>query len=846
MSSCRATSFYLAPGVLRYFKDHTLAAVLPDGSWVAIKHRGDIARLKQEHPLWDGTVLCGRRGRGGLGELRSHIAADGSTVEVWHINDRIIEGRRPENAAVYALHKWAVTGDTQAVGGVRQLIETIAPGAPKSVRSALREAAERGEHHAVDVVAAAWRAGLMRNPDQIVELLKHSRIPFRSIPDPRLEQLLAGVVATGRNVDALAFIASMIDGSQMLDAGARRLLAEDATTTPAILQVLAMDTSVTVRIAVAENPNTPVATLELLAHDAYGFVRQSVADNPNTTARVLGLLALEEDEDMRHSVARHLNTPSVDLELLGHDTNTYIRMDVARNPNTPVAILELLARDHDYDVRVRVAEHPNTTATALEQLVREGDEEMRVLVARHLNTPVSVLEQLVGEEEEAEVCVADNPNTTAAVLELLAGSSAVVVRCHVARRSDAPAALLEQLAKDEDSHVVENVAGNPNAPVSVLEQLSTYRSTFVQAQVAGNPNTPVSVVEELLQSRNGMIRMAVAKSLNTTSATLEQLAKDSDNDVRSRVAGNPNTPGATLERLAQDWDDGVRSRVAENPNTPAAALEQLRDDENSQVQTLSIGNPNTSASDLDALAHGTVRARMAVAMHPNTPVATLEQMAQDSHEHVRQRVAENPNTPSDTVAQLTRNTVVLDGVQARRGDDHDDRYEYQAVKNNTLLELNTTTDLLYDVLAQYGAPAVDYPQTISDVRELGRANAQFGFADDTLKLRHTLAESTVTIENTVLTPRVISSPRALTENANYMGNCTAGYESYIRNNESLIIALDDKTTPQGDTVYNVEIQRGESGRWDTIGEINSRFNNGVTDEEEGAIKTRVAAILQSM
>jgi hypothetical protein len=338
--------------------------------------------------------------------------------------------------------------------------------------------------------------------------------------------------------------------------------------------------------------------------------------------------------------------------------------------------------------------------------------------------------------------------------------------------------------------------------------------------------------------------MAVAKSLNTTSATLEQLAKDSDNDVRSRVAGNPNTPGATLERLAQDWDDGVRSRVAENPNTPAAALEQLRDDENSQVQTLSIGNPNTSASDLDALAHGTVRARMAVAMHPNTPVATLEQMAQDSHEHVRQRVAENPNTPSDTVAQLTRNTVVLDGVQARRGDDHDDRYEYQAVKNNTLLELNTTTDLLYDVLAQYGAPAVDYPQTISDVRELGRANAQFGFADDTLKLRHTLAESTVTIENTVLTPRVISSPRALTENANYMGNCTAGYESYIRNNESLIIALDDKTTPQGDTVYNVEIQRGESGRWDTIGEINSRFNNGVTEAEQRAIETRVAELLQ--
>ena len=379
MSSCRATSFYLAPGVMRYFKDYTLAAVLPDGSWVEIKHRGDIARLKQEHPLWGGTVLCGPRGRGGLRELRSDIAEDGRSVEVWDINHRIIEGRRPENAAVFALHKWVVTGDTQAVGGVRQLIEVVAHGAPRSVRNALEAAALRGEHHAVDVVAAAWRAGLLRNPDQIVELLKHPRIPFRSVPDPRLEQLLRGVVATGRNIDAVVFISGMIDGSHMLDAGTGQLLARDVTTSSVVLHVLALDGNYETRKEVACNPNTPGDTLLLLAKD--------------------------EQESVRRYVVQNLNTPSVALLQLAKDENEYVRRDVARNPNTPAAALFQLSQDGSKDVMREVAKNPNTSAAVLEQLATCAVSQMsdgwgdasygvRNVVAGNPNTPVAILEQL--------------------------------------------------------------------------------------------------------------------------------------------------------------------------------------------------------------------------------------------------------------------------------------------------------------------------------------------------------------------------------------------------------------------------------------------------------------------
>jgi len=345
----------------------------------------------------------------------------------------------------------------------------------------------------------------------------------------------------------------------------------------------------------------------------------------------------------------------------------------------------------------------------------------------------------------------------------------------------------------------------------------------VRLAMAGNLNTPVTILEQLAKDGDSRVRRGVAENHNTPVAVLEQLATsawdaggnpafdgDSYGGARSAVARNPNTPVTILEQLAKDEDEYVRGAVGQNPNTPVAVLEQLAKDEIANV-------------------------RAYVARNLNTPVTVLEQLVKDEEAYVRSASKQNQSIP---VERLTGTTL------ARRSGVHDDQYEYHAIESGIPFELRTTADLAYNTLVQYGAPAVDYPDVITSVRDVGRANAPFGFADDTLKLRHTLAESTVTVEDTVLTPRVISSPRALTENANYMGNCTAGYEHHIRDNESLIIALDDKTTPQGATVYNVEIQRGESGRWDTIGEINSRFNSGVSDAEYRTIEAQVAELLQ--
>ena len=57
MSRCRATSFYAAPGQLRYFADHTVAARHPrTGAFVAFTHRRDIEQFTAAHPDWDGCA----------------------------------------------------------------------------------------------------------------------------------------------------------------------------------------------------------------------------------------------------------------------------------------------------------------------------------------------------------------------------------------------------------------------------------------------------------------------------------------------------------------------------------------------------------------------------------------------------------------------------------------------------------------------------------------------------------------------------------------------------------------------------------------------------------------------
>ena len=120
---------------------------------------------------------------------------------------------------------------------------------------------------------------------------------------------------------------------------------------------------------------------------------------------------------------------------------------------------------------------------------------------------------------------------------------------------------------------------------------------------------------------------------------------------------------------------------------------------------------------------------------------------------------------------------------------------------------------------------------------------EFAFDDITLAARHKLHASTIDIGGEQLQPRVLSSKRQLNENANCMGNCTAGYETSIRAGDTLIVAL-DHTDDVGKrkTKYNVELRRGSDGGWTQIDEINTRFNAGVDKKAATEIVHNILAL----
>lgn len=72
---------------------------------------------------------------------------------------------------------------------------------------------------------------------------------------------------------------------------------------------------------------------------------------------------------------------------------------------------------------------------------------------------------------------------------------------------------------------------------------------------------------------------------------------------------------------------------------------------------------------------------------------------------------------------------------------------------------------------------------------------------------------------------VIKNRVALTENAQYMGNCTASYEGRIKKGKQTMLFSDD-----GEKQHNILVIMRENGSW-ALGEVNTRYNRGDNDPQ---------------
>jgi hypothetical protein len=131
VSRCRANSFYVAPGQYRTFEDWAVFTRV-DGEWREVTHRRDVEKLSSLE-AWDGVCYMMWRPRALRdGETRIDIAAriknDPQMVEVWRLDDRIVNGKRSKGLE-HHLHAVARRGAVRS-GGVKEAVGVVLGATP--------------------------------------------------------------------------------------------------------------------------------------------------------------------------------------------------------------------------------------------------------------------------------------------------------------------------------------------------------------------------------------------------------------------------------------------------------------------------------------------------------------------------------------------------------------------------------------------------------------------------------------------------------------------------------------------------------------------------------------------
>jgi hypothetical protein len=103
----------------------------------------------------------------------------------------------------------------------------------------------------------------------------------------------------------------------------------------------------------AVHPETPPAVLDLLAQQSSGALLERVAENPNAWPTTLARLAKNPCSHVRVAVAANHNTPPETVLDLARDTCPDVRYSVAENAHPTLSTLHELTEDENCHVAAR-------------------------------------------------------------------------------------------------------------------------------------------------------------------------------------------------------------------------------------------------------------------------------------------------------------------------------------------------------------------------------------------------------------------------------------------------------------------------------------------------------------
>ncbi len=177
---------------------------------------------------------------------------------------------------------------------------------------------------------------------------------------------------------------------------------------------------------------------------------------------------------------------------------------------------------------------------------------------------------------------------------------------------------------------------------------------------------PSWLLEPLAAHDDARVRRAVARSPHTPAGLLTPLRRaGSTSDLGGLAPPDVSLPVPVLERLARGGGVWAKRLAALHPNTPSAVLEALADHQKTQPrydkdETLCrylVQNPNTPSALRAAMAvEFETDFRRASARDPNTPPIALTALSTNEVRDVRWMTARNPNTPVEALEVLAGDT----------------------------------------------------------------------------------------------------------------------------------------------------------------------------------------------
>ena len=370
------------------------------------------------------------------------------------------------------------------------------------------------------------------------------------------------------------------------------------------------------RLGYANDTSTSPEALSLLAYDENDSVAKCAMENPNMTDAELSKLAKSNDVEIRKIVSKNPSTPEETLDILADDNELYVQLHVAGNPHTSDATLAKLSERKNRMVRSEVAENPSTPVEILVKLAKDPNNLVRSSVAYNKNAPIDILNQLSSTE-----VIDDYEDNHRYVLP-----NSIQVHFNVAKNPNTP---VETLLKMLDFNYVNRkwfndvarfIASNPSATPEIMMKImeKTQDSSGPLIDMAYNENTQDNILEIIAKKPVEGIKTCVSMHPNASSGTLEWLAEHGDPETRVNVARHPNTNDETLELLASDDVDQVKITVINRKNTPRSILRMMQYDDSKYV-------------------------RISLASNTRTPAGVLEYLAEDSDKEVRDAVYRNPN-----------------------------------------------------------------------------------------------------------------------------------------------------------------------------------------------------------